>query len=180
MAERPFCRERTYTPGPLRSNTEHNDLNVPSSGSDAPAPALSVMTSQPDDIGRKFGRAGNDLRWRCDRRDRRFGRRRFNQGQNITALLRDLPPTGLSPHAVAGENVQFRRAPPAASSSEFCSATSQDGNIVLKVSKRCAPLRVSRQNFQNCYLKTRATPATATQYTGEANGSMNFGSSCCE
>lgn len=34
---------------------------------------------------------------------------------------------------------------------------------------------MSRQNFQDCDLKTHATPATATENSGEANGRINFG-----
>ena len=60
------------------------------------ARALNLMTSQSNDIGRKVGRVGNDWRWRRGMRERRFSQRRFNRNEKLTALRRDLPPTGLS------------------------------------------------------------------------------------
>ena len=52
---------------------------------------------------------------------------------------------------------------------------------MLQVRKRCMPLRMARQNLQNCDLKTHATPAnatgTATKYDGEAITGMNLGPS---
>ena len=48
-------------------------------GSGEPAPALHLMTHHLNDIGWKVDRVGSD-RWRKrDRRERRFGRRRFDQ-----------------------------------------------------------------------------------------------------
>lgn len=126
----------------------------------APASELNVMAGQLNYVGRKIGRVGNDERGKRDRRERRFGQRRFNRDEEFTAFRRDLPPAGLSQHVSAGEDIQFRRArsQPLHSLRPICSATSQDRNEVLQLRKRCTPFRVARQNLQNCDLKTHATP----------------------
>ena len=50
---------------------------------------------------------------------------------------------------------------------------------MLQVRKRCMPFRVARQNFQNCDLKTHATPRyrnrNRNQYDGEAITGVNLG-----
>ena len=52
---------------------------------------------------------------------------------------------------------------------------------MLQVRKRCMALRVARQNFQNCDLKTHANPRrrnrNATNYVGEAITGVDSGPS---
>ncbi len=80
MAKRSHYQEHTYPLGPWRSDTTAATSMCQDSGSRASAPPLNRMASQPNDISGKFGRVETGRRWRCDGRDRRFRRGRFNRG----------------------------------------------------------------------------------------------------
>ena len=57
------------------------ELTAPISGRSGP-PSLKFMIYQSNDIGWKVGRFGNDGSWKRDRREHRFGQRRFDRDRN--------------------------------------------------------------------------------------------------